>query len=150
MTNVCFHWPWRCLLCPPTAPCPLPRPPPLLCSTASPCSSWMPLMGTTLTTGCWWNSLLLFIKQSAFDLLILTPSFTCLAMEEWNDWSTSIENSTCSFSCSTVQCFQRALSSSSNLKPAHCSLPLQYPLLPVSPSYSVHLPALRQRLQEIL
>ena len=126
---MCFHWPG--LLCPP-APCP--RPLPLLCS--SPCSSWIPLIGTTLTTGCWWNSLLLFIKQTAFDLLILTPSFTCLAIDDWKDPSTSIEKFTCWLSCSTMQCFQRGFSSSSNLNPPACSLPLQYPLLPVSPSYS--------------
>ena len=61
---MCFHWSWPCLLCPLAAACPLPLPPPLLCSiTASPCSCCKPLIGTTLTTGCWWNSLLLFIKQ---------------------------------------------------------------------------------------
>ena len=104
------------LLCSQAAPCLLPRPPPLLCSTASPCSCCKPLIGTTLTTGCWWNSLLLFIKQSALDLFILTPSFTCLAMEDWKDWSTSIEKSTCSPSCSAKQCFQRAFSSCSSLR----------------------------------
>ena len=49
-----------------------------------------------------------------------------------------------------MQCFQRAFSSLSNLNPSACSLPLVYPLFPVSPSYSVHLPALRQPKQQIL
>ena len=106
---MCFHRP--SLL----SSCPLPpasaSSSPLHCTTASPCSCCKPLIGTTLTTGCWWNSLLLFIKQSALDLFILTPSFTCLAMEDWKDWSTSIEKSTCSPSCSAKQCFQRAFSS---------------------------------------
>ena len=79
-------------------------------------------MGTTLTTGCWWNSLLLFIKQSAFDLFILTPSFTCLAIDDWKVSSTFIENFASSLSCSSMQCFQRALSRSFDLKPAACSL----------------------------
>ena len=107
-------------------------------------------MGTTLTTGCWWNSLLLFIKQSAFDLFILTPSFTCLAIDDWKVSSTFIENSASSLSCSSMQCFQRAFSGSFDLKPAACSLPLVKPFAPVSPSYSDFLPALRQVEQLIL
>ena len=132
----CFHLPWLLATLP-------------LCPS-SPCSCWIPLIGTTLTTGCWWNSLLLFIKQSALDLLILTPSLTCLAIEDWNDPKTFMENSTFSPPCSNWQCFHRALSSSSILSPPACSLPLLKPLAPVSPSYSVTFPSLRQRSHEIL
>ena len=134
LTKICFHCPWPCLLC--LCPCALPP-------WSSPCSCWRPLMGTTLTTGCWWNSLLLFIKQSAFDLFILTPSFTCLAIDDWKVSSTFIENSASSLSCSSMQCFQRAFSGSFDLNPAACSLPLVKPFAPVSPSYSDFLPARR-------
>ena len=53
----------------------------------------------------WWNSLLLFMRQTAFDLFIMTPSLTCLAMEDWKESSTFIENSTSCLLCSNIQCF---------------------------------------------
>ena len=66
-----------------------PRPP--LPPASSPGSFWRPLVGTTLTTGCWWNSALLFIS-SALDLLILTPSFTCRTKHEWKFPTTSMDS----------------------------------------------------------
>ena len=36
-------------------------------------------MVTTLSTGCWWNSLLLFMRQSAFDHFILAFFFVNLS-----------------------------------------------------------------------
>ena len=50
---------------PPICPCPLPPP------ASSPGSVWSPLVGTTRTTGCWWNSALLFIS------VFFYPSIFC-------------------------------------------------------------------------
>ena len=91
-----------------------PRPP--LPPASSPGSFCRPLVGTTLTTGCWWNSALLFIS-SALDLLILTPSFTWRTKHEWKFPTTSMEKSTLSPACATRQCFQSAFSSC--LAPGH-------------------------------
>ena len=55
-----------------------------------------------------------------------------------------MEKSTCSLSCSNMQCFHGAFSGSFDLKPDSCSLPLVNPFAPVSPSYSAFFPALRQ------
>ena len=45
---------------------------------SSPCSPWRPVKATSLVSGAWWNSLLLFRRMSAWLELILTDSFTCL------------------------------------------------------------------------
>ena len=71
--------------------CPRPPWPPLPPPACSPGSFWSPWVGTTLTTGCWWNSAFEFIN-SALDLLILTPSFTCRTKHEWKFPTTSMDS----------------------------------------------------------
>ena len=118
----------------------LPPLPPASLTTSSTSSllvslCWIPLIGTTVHhAGC----------LGSFDphSLVHLPCHRWLKRFKdlrWKIWPL----------CSIIlmQCFQRAFSSLSNL---NCSLPLVYPLFPVSPSYSVHLPALRQPKQQIL
>ena len=93
----------------PALPLACPRPPLPPPPANSPGSLFNPRIGTTLTTGCWWNSPLLFIS-CALLLLILTPSFTWRTKQDWKVPTTFMENSTFSPPCATRQCFHNALS----------------------------------------
>ena len=71
----------------PPLPWPLPWLPPPLPLLSPPCrrlplpapwSSCRPDIGTILTKGAWCHSLLLFNMHSAFEIIILTASLTCL------------------------------------------------------------------------
>ena len=147
--NICSHCPLLIILAlprpswlpwflrPPLVPSLLtvaPRPLASPMTSLSSCSSSSPVVATTLTSGAWWNSALLFIKHSAVHMSILTASLTCLTRQLENLPHIFIENSAFSPLCSSRQCFHRALFSSSNLRAERCSAPLVNPFRPVSPS----------------